>query len=100
MSQGQHHDPLFEPERKAFMACLTEHGYPYESVKAAYLAAGLPKPSSDAGLRQRLWVGIKLGKGLSQLVAEERALRESALWSWERLLQDYRLGYLAGLVGA
>jgi hypothetical protein len=43
---------------------------------------------------------VKLGKGLSQLVAEERALRESALWSWERLLQDYRLGYLAGLVGA
>ena len=94
------HDPLFETERKAFMATLTEHGYPYEAVKAAYLAAGLPKPSSDAGLRQRLWTGIKLGKGLDQALAEELALRESARWSWEKVILDYRRGYLAGLEGA
>lgn len=98
MSTGKAaHDPLFEAERKAFMACLTELGLHYDrEVKPACLAAGLPKPSSDAGLRQRFWVGLKLGKGLSQLVAEELALRASGLWSFEKVCQDYRLGYLEG----
>jgi hypothetical protein len=96
MSAGNH-DLRFPDERKAFMACVTEAGLKYEAVKAAYLAAGLPKPSSDAGLRQRLWSGLKLGKTLEQAVAEELALRASAVWSWEKLLQDYRLGYLASL---
>ncbi len=93
MSKGQH-DPAFESERKAFMATLTEQGLKYEAVKAAYLAAGLPKPSSDAGLRQRLWTGLKLGKSLDLAIAEELALRESAGWSWERIVADYRCGYL------
>lgn len=97
MSAGNAHDPLFEAERKAFMACLTECGLHYDrEVKPACLAAGLPKPSSDAGLRQRLWTGLKLGKDLGQLVLEELALRRSGLWSFERLVQDYRLGYLEG----
>lgn len=97
MSAGKAHDPCFEAERKAFMATLTECGLHYDrEVKPACLAAGLPKPSSDAGLRQRLWTGLKLGKDLGQLVAEELALQSSAQWSFERICQDYRLGYLEG----
>lgn len=92
------HDATFAEERAAFMACLSELGLHYDrEVKPAFLAAGLPKPSSDAGLRQRLWTGLKLGKGLADLVAEELALRESADWSWRRVVQDYRLGYVASL---
>jgi len=98
-SNGDCHDPTFEEERKGFMATLTFHGLRYEEVKALYLRSGLPKPSSDAGLRHRLWTGLKLGKGLADLVAEELALRESAEWSWLRIIQDYRLGYLASLAG-
>ena len=54
MSKGQH-DPLFERERKAFMACHTEHGLDYDrAVKPAFLAAGLPKPAArNAGLTAR-----------------------------------------------